>query len=220
MAIDLLGKVPTLGEGEPFPPATSAKANGLLAIGGTVSPTRLKEALNQGIYPLCEPGKQTTWWSPNPRAVFALDNLTISKRRKAKLSALPYLTVANKDVEHILLSCAESGQRRLRGWMSKELQEVYLQLNKEGLLLSIGVHLEETLVGGIFGAFVTDKIFTAISMFHRRDQAGTLALCTLLQELKKRDCTHVDIQKMTDHTARFGAYEISQREYLSLLSLR
>ena len=220
MAIDLLGKVPIIGEGEPFPPASQAKANGLLAIGGTVSPKRLMEAVSQGIYPLCQPGKDTTWWSPDPRAVFALDKLAISKRREGKLRALPYLTSVNKDVELIVLSCAESGHRRLHPWMSKELQEAYLQLSKEGLLLSIGVHFDETLVGGIFGLYVTERVFTAISTFHRRGQAGTLALYTLLQELKKRDFVIVDIQKMTDHAARFGAFEMSRQEYLSSLSLR
>ena len=220
MAIDLLGKVPTIDDGEPFPPASQAKANGLLATGGTVSPERLKEAVRQGIYPLCQPGKETTWWSPDPRAVFALDKLAISKRREGKLRSLPYLTSVNKELELIVLSCAEGGQRRLQRWMSKELQQAYLQLSKDGLLLSIGVHFAETLVGGIFGAFVTDKVFTAISMFHRKDQAGTLALYTLLQELKKRELHLVDIQKMTDHTARFGAFEMSRQDYLSSLSHR
>ena len=91
---------------------------------------------------------------------------------------------------------------------------------QEGRAFSVSVYLDENIVGGIFGFCVTETVFTAVSMFHRASQAGTLALVTLLERLKEREFKVVDIQKLSDHTARFGAWEVPREQYLELLGSR
>src|SRR3546814_18611884 len=56
---------------EPFPPAHLAMRdpNGLLAIGGDLSPTRLVRAYRQGIFPWSNPDEPVLWWCPDPRTV-------------------------------------------------------------------------------------------------------------------------------------------------------
>ncbi|HEY0310565.1 MAG TPA: leucyl/phenylalanyl-tRNA--protein transferase, partial [Luteimonas sp.] len=63
-----LGHDPASG----FPPATQAldEPDGLLAVGGDLSPTRLLDAYRHGIFPWFEEGQPILWWSPDPRMVF------------------------------------------------------------------------------------------------------------------------------------------------------
>ena len=55
-----------------FPPASAAldEPNGLLAVGGDLSPERLLQAYRHGIFPWFNPGDPICWWSPDPRCVF------------------------------------------------------------------------------------------------------------------------------------------------------
>ncbi len=52
-----------------FPPPETAlrEPNGLLAMGGDLSPARLLNAYQQGIFPWFSPGDPILWWSPDPR---------------------------------------------------------------------------------------------------------------------------------------------------------
>ena len=52
---------------EEFPAVEYASEDGLLALGGDLSPERLMLAYSKGIFPLYNPGEPILWWSPNPR---------------------------------------------------------------------------------------------------------------------------------------------------------
>ena len=51
--------------------------NGLLAIGGNLSPDRLLDAYKKGIFPWYSEGQPVMWWSPDPRCVLFPDDLKI-----------------------------------------------------------------------------------------------------------------------------------------------
>ena len=72
--------VPHLNVTQPFPPVETAlqDPNGLLAIGGGLSPQRLLSAYKAGIFPWYGPGQPVQWWSPDPRMVLFPDELVIS----------------------------------------------------------------------------------------------------------------------------------------------
>jgi leucyl/phenylalanyl-tRNA--protein transferase len=63
-----------------FPPAELADKDGLLAIGGDLSPERLLLAYSNGIFPWYTAGDPILWWSPSPRLVILPDEFTITKR--------------------------------------------------------------------------------------------------------------------------------------------
>ena len=67
-----------------FPPPSMAlrEPNGLLAMGGDLSPARLLNAYHNGIFPWFSPGDPILWWSPDPRAV--LDPATFHLSRSMK----------------------------------------------------------------------------------------------------------------------------------------
>jgi leucyl/phenylalanyl-tRNA--protein transferase len=58
-----------LGKNILFPPVESADENGLLAIGGDLSPERLILAYKKGIFPWFNEGEPVIWYSPPERMV-------------------------------------------------------------------------------------------------------------------------------------------------------
>ena len=62
-----------------FPDPTLADAEGLLAIGGALTPDWLLTAYRRGIFPWYEDGYPILWWSPDPRLVLDLDRLKVSR---------------------------------------------------------------------------------------------------------------------------------------------
>ena len=66
-----------------FPPPEAAldNPNGLLAVGGELTPEWLMTAYANGVFPWFEDdASPILWWCPDPRAVLRLDELKIFKR--------------------------------------------------------------------------------------------------------------------------------------------
>ncbi|HDY82910.1 MAG TPA: leucyl/phenylalanyl-tRNA--protein transferase, partial [Halieaceae bacterium] len=66
-----------LGDSSEFPPSCEALdyPNGLLAVGGGLTPQRLLAAYRRGIFPWYEEPQPVLWWTPNPRSVLFPDEL-------------------------------------------------------------------------------------------------------------------------------------------------
>src|SRR5215472_7943955 len=60
-----------------FPDPRLADAEGLVAIGGDLSVPRLLQAYRSGIFPWT--ASPVTWWSPDPRAIFELEQFHVSR---------------------------------------------------------------------------------------------------------------------------------------------
>ena len=59
--------------------AALREPNGLLAIGGDLSPERLLHAYRHGIFPWYSDEQPILWWSPQPRFVIYPDRLKVSR---------------------------------------------------------------------------------------------------------------------------------------------
>jgi len=53
----------------------------------------------------------------------------------------------------------------------------------------------------------------AESMFHRETDASKVALAALVQRLREREFTLLDVQYVTPHLESLGAVEISRHDY-------
>ena len=72
------------------------------------------------------------------------------------------------------------------------------------------------LAGGLYGVALGGAFFGE-SMFHRVTDASKVSLVALVERLRARGFTLLDIQWVTPHLERFGAVEIPRREYLERL---
>ena len=62
-----------------FPHPNTATEDGVLALGGDLSPARVLFAYQHGIFPWFNDEDPIIWWSPNPRFVLYPDKLKVSK---------------------------------------------------------------------------------------------------------------------------------------------
>ncbi|MGW8193647.1 MAG: leucyl/phenylalanyl-tRNA--protein transferase [Desulforhopalus sp.] len=196
-----------------FPPVELAEENGLLAIGGDLSPERLIMAYSRGIFPWSSPNTPLLWWFTSPRLVIFPDEFRIPKRltRYARKSAVTI--TRDSAFSQVIAQCAEirteTGEET---WITPEMESAYILLHRLGFAHSIECWLDDELVGGLYGVAL-DKIFFGESMFSRVKCGSQFALIALVKFLEKKSFKLIDCQMTTNHLLRFGAREISGSEF-------
>ncbi len=185
----------------------------LVAIGGDLRPDRLLHAYRHGIFPWYDEGEPILWWSPDPRAIFELNGLHVSRRLARTLRSDRFTITYDRDFAGVLDGCAE----RVEGtWITSEMRDAYLRLHRLGHAHSVEVWHQGVLAGGLYGVAL-GGFFAGESMFTRVRDASKVALVHLVRRLRERGFLLFDIQLLSDHTASLGAIEIPRTEYLRRL---
>ena len=193
--------------------ALNGEHNGLLAFGGDLSVERLRLAYRSGIFPWTV--NPITWWSPDPRGVFDLNEFHISRSLARTLRQTPFEITRDRDFRGVISACAQ--QRRRGNWISVEFTEAYTRLHEAGHAHSVECWQGGVLAGGVYGVAV-GGLFAGESMFHRVSDASKVALHHLIGYLRERGFTLFDTQMVTPVTKALGAKEISREEYLQRLA--
>ena len=157
------------------------------------------------------------WWSPDPRAIIEFDRFHVSRRLRQTCNNGRFIVTFDRDFVGIIRGCATAGNRNGNTWLTKRMIAAYIRLHRLGHAHSVEVWNEEKLAGGTYGLAI-GGLFAAESMFYRVRDASKVALVNLVEHLRQRSYTLLDIQQLTPHTARFGAIEIPRREYLARLA--
>ena len=206
-----------------FPPVWEAEPNGLLAVGGDLSPARLLAAYSQGIFPWFSEGDPLLWWSPDPRLVLTPERLHISKSLKKTLRKNVFHITFNCRFEEVIRGCAQAERGEEQGgdtWITGGMQSAYLELHRLGHAHSVEAWVYEedraVLAGGVYG-IALGRCFFGESMFHCRPDASKVAFVALVADLQKRGVELIDCQMKTDHLLRFGAEEVSRERFLERL---
>lgn len=203
-----------------FPPIEAASRDGLLAVGGSLSTTRLLEAYNKGIFPWYDASQPIIWWSPDPRMVLFPENLQISKSMKQLIRKGAFKVTYNKDFRAVIENCAQVEREGQEGtWITPELKDAFIILNNLDMAISVEVWKEKELVGGLYGVYLRDKkIFCGESMFTKVSNASKFGFITLVEKLKTEKIKLIDCQVYTSHLESLGAEEISRAEFKKFLS--
>jgi leucyl/phenylalanyl-tRNA--protein transferase len=194
-----------------FPDPEESDAEGLLAVGGDLSPARLLCAYERGIFPWYAEGLPPMWWSPDPRAVIDQRSLHVSKSLDRELRRGTFRVTMNQAFERVMRECGED--RDDGTWILPEMLAAYVRLHELGHALSFEVWLGERLVGGLYGV-QRGALFAAESMFHRETNASKVALVAAVRTLFGAGFELFDVQFLTPHLASMGVYEIPRSEYL------
>jgi leucyl/phenylalanyl-tRNA--protein transferase len=200
-----------------FPPPDYADASGLLAVGGDLSCERLLEAYRLGIFPWYSDDQPILWWSPDPRLVLRLDEFKVSRSLRQTLKKDVFKVTFDRAFEEVIRGCASAPRQGQRGtWITKEMQEAYIELHGLGFAHSVETWWGEELAGGLYGVSL-GKAFFGESMFHRRTDASKVALAVLVETLQTWGFHFIDAQMTTEHLLRFGAAEMPRRVFLKRL---
>jgi leucyl/phenylalanyl-tRNA--protein transferase len=207
-----------LGEASdsPFPPAELAlrEPDGLLAVGGDLSPVRLLNAYAGGIFPWFSHGQPLLWWSPDPRMVFHTKQLHLSSRFRRSLRASPWQIRADTAFPEVMLACAQAPRPGQDGtWITPDMHHAYVALHHLGHAHSVEVYEAEELVGGIYGVAI-GRMFFGESMFSARSGGSKVALAALAATLARWGWPLIDAQVENPHLVRMGARHLGRAEFL------
>ncbi len=183
-----------------------------------IPPSLLLEGYRRGVFPMGMPDGSVQWFSPDPRGIIPLDTFHVPRRlaRAARASGpLGFDIRVDTAFADVVRACAaredEDGT-----WISQDIFDSYTALHDLGHAHSVEVWKEGVLAGGLYGVAVGGAFFGE-SMFHRARDASKIALAALVERLRARGFTLLDIQWVTPHLEQFGAVEISRKEYLTRL---
>jgi leucyl/phenylalanyl-tRNA--protein transferase len=191
-----------------------ADADGLVGVGGDLSPTRLLEAYSRGIFPWFDETTPILWWSPDPRAIFELDRFHVSRRLARTIRSGRFTTTLNAAFDAVIRGCADRPGQGI--WITPAMIEAYTTLHRLGWAHSVEAWRDGVLAGGVYGVAL-GGLFAGESMFTRIRDGSKVALTHLVQRLQERGFQLFDVQFLNDHTARLGAAEIPRRVYLARL---
>lgn len=201
-----------------FPPLESAleHPDGLLAIGGDLTPNRLIVAYRQGIFPWYSDDQPILWWSPSQRMVLFPECLKVSRSLRKILNKNKFVVTLDQNFRQVIQECAGSRRNQHGTWITEEMQEAYCQLHQYGFAHSIESWYEERLVGGLYGVSL-GKVFFGESMFSRMSDASKVAFVHFVWQLQRWNYELIDCQVHTNHLQSLGAFEIPRQQYRALL---
>jgi leucyl/phenylalanyl-tRNA--protein transferase len=201
-----------------FPPAELADAEGLVLMGGRLTPHWLLDAYAHGIFPwpVFERGWPMAWWSPDPRAIIELDGLRVSRRLARTCRSGGFHVTLDRDFAGVIEGCGTAQDRTDATWLTPEMIAAYTRLFYLGHAHSVEVWRQGQLAGGTYGIAV-GGLFAGESMFYRVRDASKVALVRLVAHLRARGYQLFDIQQLTPHAASLGAIAIPRRQYLERL---
>jgi leucyl/phenylalanyl-tRNA--protein transferase len=201
-----------------FPPVFHADSDGILAIGGDLSPERLRLAYNSGIFPWFNEGEPIIWWSPNPRMVLFLGELIVSKSMRNILNRNIFRVTFNQNFRDVISNCRQVKRDGQTGtWITNEMIEAYCKLNELGMAKSVEVWQNDQLVGGLYGIDL-GHIFCGESMFSLVSNASKVAFIALVNQLKKDNYRLLDCQVYNEHLESLGCKEIERKDFMTILN--
>ncbi len=197
-----------------FPdPATAAREpDGLLAVGGDLTPERLLAAYGQGIFPWYETGQPILWWSPDPRAVLLPSRLHVSRSLRRTLRSDRYRVSVDEAFEAVIDGCANT--RAVSGtWITPEMRSAYLHLHELGYAHAVETWDGPELVGGLYGIGL-GRVFFGESMFSYATDASKVALVKLVRVVESRGLELIDCQVSTRHLTSLGSELMPRADFV------
>jgi leucyl/phenylalanyl-tRNA--protein transferase len=204
-----------LHRGDDFPPTCEALdyPNGLLAVGGDLSPERLIDAYRHGIFPWYEEPQPVLWWTPDPRSVLFPERLHISRSLRRTLRRDRFQLSVDRAFERVMRMCAQLRGDGLGTWIGDDMLAAYCDLHHIGHAHSIEVwNADNALVGGLYGVAL-GRIFFGESMFSEENDASKVALVALVDILSRGEFELIDCQVESEHLNSLGACGISRLDF-------
>ena len=200
-----------------FPPISYASPEGIIAIGGDLSPERLMLAYSNGIFPWFEDDEPILWWSPPERMVLFFCDLKISKSMRNILNRGMFTVTFNTAFREVITNCRDIKRDGQPGtWITDDMTEAYCRLHEMGKAKSVEVWHEGKLVGGLYGVDL-GHIFCGESMFSLMPNASKVAFIALAKKLEQENYKVLDCQVHNNHLESLGAREILRVDFLALL---
>jgi len=200
-----------------FPNPDSATPEGIVAVGGNLSPGMLLSAYSQGIFPWYSDGDPIIWWSPDPRCVIFTDELHVSKSMKKLLRRGQFHITLDRRFRNVITACKKIPRTGQNGtWITDAMLEAYIVMHDLGYAHSVEVWEGKWFAGGMYGISL-GNFFFGESMFSLIPNASKAAIIHLNDIIRKMGFLLIDCQIYSAHLQTLGARMIARDEFLRLL---
>ena len=200
-----------------FPPVSETLPEGILAIGGDLSPERLILAYQNGIFPWFNDDEPILWWCPEERMVLFFEDLKISKSMRSIINQKKFTVTFNTAFKEVITNCKKANRKDQQGkWITDEMVAAYCKLNELGIAKSVEVWQNNELVGGLYGIDL-GHVFCGESMFSKVSNASKVAFIHLAKQLERANYRLLDCQVYNEHLASLGCVEIDREEFINII---
>jgi leucyl/phenylalanyl-tRNA--protein transferase len=178
----------------------------------------LVSAYSSGWFPMAVDQGEIRWYSPDPRGILPLEAFHVPSRLARVIRSGRFRIEIDRDFPAVIRACANVDRRDddPGTWIDDEILLSYVALHQRGLAHSVEAWEGNQLAGGLYGVALGGAFFGE-SMFHHVTDASKVALAALVERMRTRGFTLLDVQWVTGHLERFGAIEIPRHDYLELL---
>lgn len=197
-----------------LPPTSRAlrEPNGLLAVGGSLTPDWLIHAYRCGAFPWYSAEQPILWWAPDPRAVLLPSEFHISRSLARSIHKRGYETRIDTAFDAVIEACAGPRHGLAGTWITREMYAAYATLHRRGLAHSFETWHGDRLVGGLYGVGL-GRAFFGESMFTREIDASKVALARLVAECRRHGVPLIDCQMPSPHLTRLGSRNLPRTEF-------
>lgn len=191
---------------------------GIVGVGGNLSPGMLFSAYYQGLFPWYDE-EPILWWSLNPRLILKPENLKVTKSMKKLFKRDMFTVTLDIDFEKVIRGCSSIDRSHEDGtWITEDIIEAYIKLHEEGFAHSVEVwNKSGELVGGLYGVSI-GNFFAGESMFANESNSSKYGFIKLVRYLEKKGFDFVDCQQETPHLESLGAKAVDRKEFYLLLN--
>ena len=201
-----------------FSSAAHHAVDGLLAVGGDLSPERLLLAYRSGIFPWYDESHPILWHSPDPRCVLPIERLHVGRTLRRTMAKGTYDIRFDTAFNQVIRACKDTPRPGQDGtWITREMERAYIKLFRLGYAHSVETWIGTELVGGLYGVSI-GRVFFGESMFSWRPDASKVALVTLARRVERWGFRLIDAQVPTPHTVALGAEEWPRSRFLEVLN--
>jgi len=111
-----------------FPDPALAEDDGLLAVGGDLSPQRLLLAYQNGIFPWYSDDTPILWYSPHERFVLYPEELRIAKSMKQVMRSGKFKITFDTAFADVIKACAIAERADQDGtWITNDMKDAYIK---------------------------------------------------------------------------------------------
>ncbi|BDU72266.1 leucyl/phenylalanyl-tRNA--protein transferase [Mesoterricola silvestris] len=208
----------SLGPQPAFPDPRRADGEGLLAVGGDLSAPRLLNAYRLGIFPWYSEGSPILWWSPPERAILLPGDEHLSRSTRRALARRPFEVRVDTCFAEVIGHCARVERAGQDGtWITREIQEGYLALHRQGYAHSFEAWRDGELRGGLYGVSLGAAFFGE-SMFSLESYASRAAFAALCRRAWGWGFHLIDGQVPNPNLETLGARVVGRDAFLARLA--
>lgn len=203
----------------PDPSRALHDPEGLSAVGGDLSSTRLIHLYQQGFFPWFSDPDPILWWHPSERCVLDPSQFHLSRSLQKAIKRGHWRFSINQAFSTVIGHCAGLRAEKEGTWISSDIIQAYTELHRLGYAHSIEIwhnstpyaaNATDTLVGGFYGIAI-GQMFFGESMFSLMPNASKIALKVFCDLASQCNIQLIDCQVESEHLLSLGA-ELRPRE--------